>query len=588
MNPSKLVLVAFCSVLSGSVRAETPPASKPAASQFSADDQKLIDRYSSALHDKFGFGKWTFKDGVLIVETSTGPLTVDIKGARSEDDVEERVLKALPGVEKKTAGESKVPVYSVGSTADALFKGAVGAADGKDADPAAKADANDYKALLDLKTGAITFPVSKQPDIKFVVAGKPARRVVLRRAEDGSLSVTLDGEDYSFAPAGVRDAKSDRGPVKAGTASVFFELNVWMQKTLKAADGRAEKEKAPNLSDGGYRHPSFEKLMSQVQGGLTAEKLGQTFENAGNQAPANLEARAQAARELAASGYGGAAHWKINSNGKYADANGNLTLLVRANGADGKIEETPVLIKKAAGGGYDLAAAVEPVTKLLMSGNVVAARAQAYQTAASASPSDVVAEISNKPVTVLSGPGIMGLAGTAKLTNVVAAPLPTDQAVAATQTRLAKAVAAETQAVDQTCAGKPDCAPTGTVQRPAVQGPKNDPIPANVGCAINLDAPQWQKDLLANASDAPPAWMKERPHYFVKGEATYGSAVGCLRSDNRALLETARERSLNMLQSLASCRAPGGPSPQVTDFGIFTLKTGGKVACARAEVKTGS
>ncbi|MFI5347871.1 MAG: hypothetical protein ACHQ51_15985 [Elusimicrobiota bacterium] len=581
MKPSIALFAVFsCLAVSGRAEPTAPPEGSPG--QFSAADQKLIDRYCAALRAKFGYTGCAFANGSLTVAVPSGNLTVDLKDARSEDEIEERILKAAPPAEKMAAGESKIPVYFYGAAAKDLFKGAVAAADSKEDDAAlaAKAAGSDDKALLDLKQGKITFPGSSQPEIVFKISDKPVRRVILRRGEDGALSATLDGEDYAYVAARVRGGKSERDPVTAGTASVFFEFNVWMQKNLKAADGRAEKEKAPKLSDGGYRHPSFEKLMAQVQGGLTADKLGQTFENAGAQAPANLEARAQAARELAASGYGGAARWKINSNGKYADANGNLTLLVRANGADGKIEETPVLVKKSARGGYDLAAAVEPVTKILLAGDVVGARAKAYQTAAAASPSEAVAEVSRSPALALTGTGAMGVFGSlAAPATAKAAP---DAALTSALTRVATERKAEDAAVAKVCGGKPDCAPDAVVERPAVLSPANPPLTANVGCVINLRPSVDQQNALASSAEPPLTWMKEPPHPGAEGF----TAVGCFTTRNRALLDHSKQMALMRLQSLVSCQVAPPPGT-IVEYAEFKTTTPGVMgSCAKALVKT--
>ncbi|MDE2511738.1 MAG: hypothetical protein KGL74_11510 [Elusimicrobia bacterium] len=556
MNPS-IALVAAAVFLALPGRAEPPAPAPP--SQFGAADQKLIDRYTAALAVKFGGSKWAVAGGSLTATTPSGGVAVSLDGVKSEDEVETRILAALKPVEKKEAGEAKTPVYFAGASADALFK--------------------DGPAKLDLAKGEINFPDSSQAKIVFSDSGNPARRVVIRRGDDGALTVTMDQADYSFVEARVAGGKSQRDGVKKGPASVYFEFNVWMQRNLKLADGRAAKEKAPKLSDGGYRHPSFEKLMSQVQGGLTGDKLAAAFDNAGAQAPANLDARAQAAREMAASGYGGAARWKINSNGKYADANGNLTLLVRANGADGKIEETPVLIKKNAKGGWDLAAAVAPVTKILLAGDVAGARAQAYETAAAATPADAAAEVARHPLAAL-GMGIMGFGGTRALTNAGPAKTTVDAAAAGVATRKAAAVKKEDAAVADVCGGKTPCAPAAVVQRPPVRSATNAVIPANVGCVINMQPLPDQKNMKALMGDLPEPWMALPPHASGSGSFT---AAGCTTGRDAAALERAKTNALNRLNSRVSCEASVRSTTSIDKFVTFQTPAAGVMgACAEA------
>lgn len=586
-----LFAVLACAAPAGAVPAPADP-----AAAFGAADQKLIDRYTAALRAKFGLAACAVESGALAVELpgGAGKLRIDIQDARSEDAVEERILQALKPA-KRESGESKAPLYIVAGTADDLFKGAVAdaGAPAAEADLAAKAAGNDYKALLDLKQGKISFPGQTQ-EIVFKINDKPARRAVVRRGEDGALAVTLDGDDYAFVTARVAaGGKADREPVKTGAASVYFEFNVWMQKALKAADGRAEKEKAPKLSDGGYRHPSFEKLMAQVQGGLNSDSLNKTFENAGAQAPANLEARAQAARELAASGYGGAARWKINANGKYADEHGNLTLLVRANGPaapGGKIEETPVVIKRNAKGGYDLDAAVAPVTRLLLEGKMVAARAQAYETAAAASPAEIVAETFKTPGLALTGPGPMGFAGAPDLRKADAVQAEPDPALKPALERRAEAERRDLQAkavVAKTCDGKPGCAPEGIVQRPEIPSPTAPPLESNTACVINIEPGPDQKIAVDGAKEPLPDWAKERPHFYSAGDGAYASAVGCVHTGNRGLLDQSRDIAMAKLRSLASCSA-GGSMPRISQFVTFRTKSGDTGSCAQASMKTGS
>lgn len=579
-------------VLACVVPAGATPAPADPAAPFGAADKKLIDRYTAALRAKFGLAACAVENGALAVELpgGAGKTRIDIKDARSEDAIEERIVSALKPA-KRESGEAKTPVYFTAGTADELFKGAVAdaGAPAAEEDLAAKAAGNDFKALLDLTRGKIAFPGQTQ-EIVFKINDKPARRVFVRRGEDGALAVTLDGDDYAFVTARVAaGGKADREPVKTGAASVYFEFNVRMQTALKAADGRAEKEKAPKLSDGGYRHPSFEKLMARVQGGLNPESLNKTFENADARAPANLEARAQAARELAASGYGGAARWKINSNGKYADEHGNLTLLVRGSEAGGgKIEE--IVIRKDGKGGYDLDAAVAPVTRALLAGDLVAARAQAYQTAVAASPAEIVAETFKTPGLALAGPGPMGFAGTPGLRKPDAGPVAPDPALKAALERRAEAERRDLQAqaaVAKACDGRPDCVPEGIVQRPAVPSPKAPPLESNTACVINLQAGPDQKIATDNANEPLPDWVKDRPHFYSAGDGAYASAVGCVRTGNRGLLDQSRDIAMAKLRSLASCSA-GGPMPRIAQFVVFKTKSGDSGSCAQAQMKTGS
>ncbi|MDE2143723.1 MAG: hypothetical protein KGJ84_15040 [Elusimicrobia bacterium] len=553
MNPS-IALVAAVLVLAVPGRAEPPAPAPP--SQFGAADQKLIDRYTAALAVKFGGSKWAVAGGSLTATTPSGGVAVSLDGVKSEDEVETRILAALKPVEKKEAGEAKTPVYFAGASADALFK--------------------DGPAKLDLAKGEINFPDSSQAKIVFSDSGNPARRVVIRRGDDGALTVTMDQADYSFVEARVAGGKSQRDGVKKGPASVYFEFNVWMQRNLKLADGRAAKEKAPKLSDGGYRHPSFEKLMSQVQGGLTGDKLAAAFDNAGAQAPANLDARAQAAREMVASGYGGAARWKINSNGKYADANGNLTLLVRANGADGKIEETPVLIKKNAKGGWDLAAAVAPVTKILLAGDVAGARAQAYETAAAATPADAAAEVKRRPLAAL-GMGIMGFGGTTALTNAGPAKTTVDAAVAGMVARTNAENATEKKAVEAVCGkGRTACSTPAPKYVPPTVSASNTPSPPGTSCQLNIQS-RGLADLPGYQGEGPKPWMGMIPTVIAGGF----QAAGCAFGDDADARLKAASNAQNRLTSLASCRGYNPADNVQADGGTFpTNLPGGVATCA--------
>jgi hypothetical protein len=592
MKLSALLLVVLASV---PVAARAAPDAAAPVSTLADADQKLIDRYTAALGEKYGFAPWAVEKGSLTAKTAADSKTVvDIGATRSEEEIEVRILTTLGGkAAKREFGAAKSPIYFVGASAEDLFKGAVIAADATDeanAAAAAKAASNDFKAVLDLKQGKIIFPDQAPLEIVFKVDDKPARRVVLRRSPDGSaLLAAIDGADYSFAAARVQSGgKTERDPKKSGAASAFFAMNELMQKRIKAADARAATANPRGLSDGGYKHPSFEKLMSQVKGGLTSDNLDKTFENAEGRPAADLQARAKGAQELIGEGYGAAAHWKINSNGKYEDKNGNLTLMVRTKDAgSGKIEETPVLIKKDSHGNYELSAAVAPVTKLLLGGDVVAARAQALRSAAVVAPADVAAEVKNRPADA-AGPGALGFVGSA-FQDLKPEPSP-DPALKVALERRADAVRKETALQAQACDGKPECAKPAAVVRPSSVGPANPPLANNAMCAINIQrAPSDEAIIAASAEsleDQP--WMQNPNGFRPIGGVTYAVALACVSGRNRGILSTAEDFARAKLTSVASCNASSG-SPVAIVRKVFRLKQEGMWGeCAQARLKTAS
>lgn len=584
MLPLALLLAAACCA---SPAGAAPPPPEKTASPSSAADQKLIGRYTAALGAEFGFSPWTVEKGTLTATVPSGKLSLELKDARTEDDIETKALATLPGIEKRETGAAKVPVFFAGVAADELFKGAISVGSAQDIAANDKAGVNEFKALLDMKQGIIFFPGQNQPEIPFTVNGKPARRVVIRRGDDKSLTVTVEGEDYSYAVARAAvGGKSASEPAKTGAASAFFEFNAWLQKTLKDADKRAAAEAIPKFSDSGSRHPQFEKLMAQVQGGMTADKLAKAYDAAGTQAPADLAARAQAAQQLVGSGYGAAAHWKINANGKYADKNGNLTLLVRANGPSqpgGKIEETPILVKKDASGHWDLAAAVGPVTQLLINGDVVGAKVKAMKTAAAASPAEIVAEVSPHPLTMIM-PGSLGLLAPAPLTDPLHIFAP-DPPLTGVIGRNQLALKAENADVLSACGGLLVCPPTVpavvTVPKPDVALP---PKPQNVPWVVSAELTPGQK--IAQDSITPaPAWVGARPS--ISPDGTVATATDCVLGANRGLVvpaagDRARAR-------LARMSAPSGATTMkmtatIPQTWIFQTKDGRKGACAQASM----
>lgn len=538
MKPLTL-LIALLPILSPRASAAPKTPAPEQSSPFSGADQKLLDRYLAALGDKFGLAPWALKDGALTARG--GKDIVDVREARSEEEIEARIFKTLAAsLPRSEAGDAKTPVYFAGATEDDLFKGAV-RKDGV-ADAEAKAAGNEWKALLDLTSAQISVPGQHQAPLEFKVDAKAPRRVVLRRGDDGSLDAFLEGDGYAYAAGRVRaGGKTERDPVKSGTASVFFEMNAWMQKTLAAADKRRATANPLGRTDGGYRHPSFEALMNQVRAGLTTDNLDKTFDNAGAKAPADLQARAQAAQALIDSGYGGAARWKINSNGKYADKDGNLTLMVRIkDGPGGKIEETPVLIKKDAKGHYDLAAAVGPVTQLLLNGDTVGAKAAAMKAAFTASPAAVAAEVKSD---MLVGPAALGF-DVSRFDGPAKAPV--DLALKAALERRAAALR-RAEAVKDPCEGRTGCTVPALAVQPVKQDPLNEIQPGNVACFAAVDHDPNLAMFVA-AGIAPPAMASFAGTYEITAAGTRAVAVGCGKD-----LPTARAEADRRLGATASC-----------------------------------
>lgn len=575
--PLLLAALAFVSLPASSL--DAPPKADP-ASAFSAADQKLIDRYTAALKDKYGFSAAALENGALAVTPAGGEkVRVEIKDAKTEDDIEAALLARLKPA-KAEAGDAKTPVYVLGTTLEELFK-----------------PDNPFKVQLDLKQAMIVFQVRTETEIRLNAGEKAARRVFLRKTQDGTLAAVMDGEGYSYAAARVKaGGTAERDATKTGEASPFFAMNAWMQKMQKASDPKAEQARYPKLTDAGSRHPAFEKLMSQVQSGLTGEKLGAAFEGAAERSPAELQARAQAAQELAGSGYGAGAHWKINSNGKYAAPDGTMTLLVRPNGPPspgGKIEEVAVTVRKDAKGQWDLGGAAAKVSKILLQGSVATARAEALKTAATPTAGEAVAEVIREadaaPAATLTAGGALGLPAPSLLADAGPKAVPA-AAIERTRARAAAAEHLDQAAVAAACAGKPGCAPAGPVEVRRESGHPEPPVANNTMCALSHELPTLQQRFVNSSTSEVPDWMRKPAHFGSDGGGAMAYAVGCSQSNtDRGPLAPERHSdafAAQYLKNLVECNPRASGRIAFPNHARFQLKDGARFgACSEAAMR---